>query len=176
MPDFADIKISGTAEVRAALERVSWRSLDLTAPLSVLGDEVKEIFEQSFATETSPSGEPWAPLKPKTTEAFLRHRKPAHRVTSQQRKRRRTKSRTRRGAEHILQAASEPGWLARSLAIRMERYSVEISEPSSAAGRRAQHGDPREGTPPRPFVEVTPHMEERAAQLLSDYFGRRWHG
>ena len=58
----------------------------------------------------------------------------------------------------------------------MERYSVEISEPSTAAGRRAQRGDPREGTPARPFVEVTPAMEARATALLSDYFGTRWHG
>ncbi len=163
MPDFV-LQIKGLPELDAALKRISWASLDLTAPLSVLGDEVLKEFQGSFAKEQSPSGEPWHPLAQKTIDSYVYPRKPAKDVTRAHLRRRRRRSRQVRGSDHILQARAVPGWLLRQLRVDVGRYELTIGEPESKVAERAEEG--AEHTPARPFVELTPDMEERALDLL----------
>jgi len=144
------------AELKGALKKM--RAFDLTAPLSVLGDELLETFKHSFAAQESPAGAPWAPLAPRTQRNVY------------------YKRRGERGGEHILRAreTSDPGWFERQLRAQTTTHSLAVGEHAGPAAIAADYGDRATGQPGRPFLQVTDAMEDRAATLLLGYLGKLW--
>jgi len=177
MPDsIFDIKLDAAdlARIENALSRLTWRNLDLIAPLTVLSEEALKTFRESFAQERSPRGVPWAPLTQKTQEEFVSSRGRVNKTTGKRQRRRSARRTARRGSEHVNQAAREPGWLLTGLKAEVERYSLAVGERIGPVGYRAEFGDAREGRPARPFVELTPALKQRAGDLLLAALGKKW--
>ncbi len=170
----ARIDLDDLDELKRALSRVSFRALDLTAPLSVFGDEVKAQFEAAFDREETPAGDPWAPLAERTQENYVYPRKRKNAVTSETARKRARRSREVRGADHILQGRRVPGWFRRALRVVAGRHSLMVGEHIGPAAFRAEFGNEETNEPARPFIELTGSMQRRCAEIMKRYLGSRW--
>jgi phage virion morphogenesis protein len=62
---FINIKTEGAEDIRAALARMEQRGQQLTPVFADIGEFLQLVHDERFRKQTSPEGDPWAPLSPK---------------------------------------------------------------------------------------------------------------
>lgn len=62
---FINVKTEGDEEIRQALARLEQNGRDLAPVYSDIGEFLQIVHDERFRKQTSPEGDPWAPLSPK---------------------------------------------------------------------------------------------------------------
>ena len=145
-----DIRIElNDTEVRRGLQRLIAAGADLSPAMRVIATHLADRAEDAFEQETSPTGQPWPPLKPATV-----------------------KERTRKGYTPI-KRLQRTGTLVRSILADWDNRTA-VAGTNLIYAAPHQFGSDKRNIPARPFLGISTHDERVIQDIIARFIAERW--